>query len=51
MVQGDKWEMYIPSELGYGERGSGADIKGGDVLVFTMEILEINGPTRDAVDL
>ena len=28
MVQGDKWEMYIPSELGYGEGGSGADIKG-----------------------
>ena len=22
---------YIPSELGYGEGGSGADIKGGDV--------------------
>jgi len=48
MVQGDKWEMYIPSELGYGEGGSGADIKGGDVLVFTMEILEINGPTTPA---
>jgi len=48
MVQGDKWEMYIPSELGYGEGGSGADIKGGDVLVFTMEILSIDGPTTPA---
>merc|ERR1719190_46602 len=30
MVEGDKWEMYIPSELGYGDGGSGAKIKGGD---------------------
>ena len=40
MVQGDKWEMYIPSELGYGDSGQGADIGAGDVLVFTMEILK-----------
>merc|ERR1719436_1072406 len=41
MVEGDKWEMYIPSELGYGESGSGAKIKGGDMLIFRMEILKI----------
>merc|ERR1719197_588408 len=23
MVEGDKWEMYIPSELGYGDGGQG----------------------------
>ena len=34
---------YIPSELGYGDRGSPPKIGGGDVLVFTMEILKING--------
>merc|ERR1711974_569044 len=38
MVEGDKWEMYIPSELGYGDGGSGDKIKGGDVLIFRMEI-------------
>jgi FKBP-type peptidyl-prolyl cis-trans isomerase FklB len=43
MVEGDKWEMYIPSELGYGESGSPPKIKGGDVLVFVMEIIKING--------
>eukprot|EP00928_Gymnodinium_smaydae_P048525 TRINITY_DN3244_c1_g2_i1.p1 TRINITY_DN3244_c1_g2~~TRINITY_DN3244_c1_g2_i1.p1 ORF type:complete len:264 (+),score=60.34 TRINITY_DN3244_c1_g2_i1:70-792(+) len=43
MVEGDKWEMYIPSELGYGDGGSGDKIKGGDVLIFRMEILEIQG--------
>merc|ERR1712238_452464 len=43
MVVGDKWEMYIPSELGYGDRGSPPKIPGGAVLVFVMEILEIKG--------
>merc|ERR1712150_109204 len=43
MVEGDKWEMYIPSELGYGDQGSPPKIPGGSVLVFQMEILEING--------
>ena len=43
MVEGDKWEMYIPSELGYGDRGSPPKIQGGDTLVFQMEIIKING--------
>jgi len=43
MVEGDKWEMYIPSELGYGDGGQGGQIKGGDVLIFQMEIIKING--------
>jgi len=48
MVEGDKWEMYIPSELGYGDGGSGAKIKGGDVLIFRMEILKIKGNKKAA---
>merc|ERR1712187_156801 len=47
MVEGDKWEMYIPSELGYGDDGSGK-IKGGDVLIFRMEIVRIKGSTKQA---
>eukprot|EP00798_Chlamydomonas_sp_ICE-L_P009750 gene9750-7625_t len=43
MVEGDKWEMYIPSELAYGDQDRGAHIKAGDPLVFTMEILTIQG--------
>ena len=43
MVEGDQWEMYIPSELGYGDSGSPPKIKGGDVLVFVMEIITIDG--------
>ena len=35
--------MYIPSELGYGDGGSPPKIKGGDVLIFRMEIIKIKG--------
>lgn len=49
MVEGDKWEMYIPSDLGYGDRGSPPKIPGGSVLVFTMEILEIQGDKKPAM--
>jgi hypothetical protein len=49
MVEGDKWEMYIPSELGYGDRGSPPKIPGGSVLVFRMEILKIKGDKKPAV--
>ena len=45
MVEGDKWEMYIPSKLAYGDSGRVAGC-----LVFTMEILKINGGTRPALD-
>lgn len=41
MDEGGKWELYIPSELGYGDRGAGGAIPGGAVLVFTLELLEI----------
>jgi FKBP-type peptidyl-prolyl cis-trans isomerase FklB len=49
MVAGDKWEMYIPSELGYGDSGSPPKIGGGDVLVFQMEILGILGDSVPAL--
>merc|ERR1712014_511608 len=48
MVEGDKWEMYIPSDLGYGDGGQGGKIKGGDVLIFRMEILNISGDKKPA---
>ena len=48
MVAGDKWELYIPSELAYGDSGQGGDIGAGDCLIFTMEILKIEGPGKPA---
>ena len=43
MVEGDKFELYIPSELAYGERGSPPKIQGGAALIFTIEMIEIKG--------
>jgi FKBP-type peptidyl-prolyl cis-trans isomerase len=37
---GDKWEVWIPQELGYGTTGSG-EIPGYSTLVFEMELVEI----------
>ena len=45
MRKGDEWEIYVPSELGYGDGGRGAHIKGGDVLVFRVEVLSVAEPS------
>ena len=41
MPVGSKWQLYIPYELAYGERGAGADIKPYSMLIFDVELLEI----------
>jgi len=46
MHEGDKWELFIPSELAYGDKGAGKIIKGGSVLQFELEILKVNKPSR-----
>ena len=51
MVEGDKWEMYIPSDLAYGDHGRPPKIGGGDCLIFTMEILKIKGGKKPKSEL
>jgi FKBP-type peptidyl-prolyl cis-trans isomerase len=41
MPVGSKWKLYIPSDLGYGDRGAGTAIPGGAALIFTVELLDI----------
>ncbi|RXK58147.1 FKBP-type peptidyl-prolyl cis-trans isomerase [Lacibacter luteus] len=41
MPAGSKWQLFIPSDYGYGDRGAGGDIPGGATLVFELELLEV----------
>lgn len=41
MPVGSKWELYIPSDLAYGSRETGGDIKPFSTLIFEVELLEI----------
>ena len=41
MKEGDEWEIVIPSELGYGERGAGGVIPPNQTLVFNMALLGV----------
>lgn len=40
MVEGDRWEVYIPYDLAYGTSGS-SSIPGYSTLIFDMQLVEI----------
>lgn len=41
MPVGSKWQLFIPSDLAYGDRGAGADIGPNETLIFEVELLSI----------
>lgn len=41
MKEGDKWRIYIPSELGYGKRGTHG-IPGDSTLIFEIELVKVS---------
>jgi len=46
MCEGDKWELFIPYDLAYGERGSMPKIPPFSPLVFEMEIHKVRPHLR-----
>ena len=41
MKEGDKWQLYIPYNLAYGEHGAGEQIPPYSALVFDVELLKV----------
>ena len=41
MTVGSKWKLFIPPDLGYGERGAGSKIGPNSALIFDIELLEV----------
>ena len=43
MKLGEKADLVIKSDYGYGDAGSPPKIPGGATLIFTVELLEVDG--------
>ncbi|SRR5579871_433970 len=41
MPVGSKWQLFIPPDLAYGDRGASSDIGPGATLIFEVELLSI----------
>jgi FKBP-type peptidyl-prolyl cis-trans isomerase FklB len=44
MPAGSKWQLFVPADLAYGDRGAGPLIKPGSTLIFEVELLSIQAP-------
>ncbi|MGH8120024.1 MAG: FKBP-type peptidyl-prolyl cis-trans isomerase, partial [Gammaproteobacteria bacterium] len=42
MSVGSKWQVFVPPELAYGERGAGREIGPNETLIFDIELIGIN---------
>jgi FKBP-type peptidyl-prolyl cis-trans isomerase FklB len=42
MREGDKWQVFIPSNLAYGPQGQGTTIGPNETLIFDIELIKVN---------
>jgi FKBP-type peptidyl-prolyl cis-trans isomerase FklB len=47
MPVGSKWQLFVPSDLAYGERGAGAQIGANSTLIFEVELISIQEKAKD----
>lgn len=51
MPVGSKWQLFIPSELAYGDQQRGPQIAPGSTLIFEVELLGTKGPEPIVSDI
>lgn len=48
MKPGSKWELFVPADLAYGDRGTGSGISPGSTLIFEVELVSVEPPQPKA---
>jgi FKBP-type peptidyl-prolyl cis-trans isomerase len=48
MPVGSKWQIFVPADLAYGQRGAGPDIGPNATLIFEVELMSIKPPAAPA---
>jgi peptidylprolyl isomerase len=44
MKEGDRWEIVVPADIGYGKHAKGVSIPSGATLIFDLELVSVGEP-------
>ena len=47
MPVGSKWQLFVPPDLAYAERGAGGDIGPNATLIFEVELVSIQNKSEE----